>query len=112
MDSRTDGRSAPAPERPKLKGQDNGKRLHDKVCAALPPLPDQVRSDVAHDLIVDLLEGKITEADLKKVVPQYVSRHYAGYDNRFSTLSLDQPVPGTVNQRWDERIAADHEVWK
>jgi len=112
MDSRAAGRNVPANERTKLKAHGNGKKLHDKVRAALPPLPDQVRSDVAHDLIVDVLEGKIAEADLKKVMPQYVRKHYAGYDNRFSTLSLNQPVPGTVNQRWDDRIAADHEVWK
>ena len=78
----------------------------------MPPLPDHVGADVAQDLAANMLEGKITVADLPKVITQYVRKYYAGYDNRFSTVSLNQPVLGTDNQRWDERIAADHEIWR
>jgi hypothetical protein len=40
--------------------------------------------------------------DLRKNVGRYVKKHHQAYDNRFNTVSLDQPMPGTETQRWAE----------
>jgi hypothetical protein len=54
-------------------------------------LPDQVRSDVAQDMILGVLSGEISVNGKCRSI---ITKYYKGYDNRFRTLSLDQPVSG------------------
>jgi hypothetical protein len=83
------------------------------VNAVLPSsLPDQVRSDVAQDMMLAVLAGEIRENDLAKSVRRYIKKHHQAYDNRFNTVSLDQPMPGTETRRWAETIPSDHDVWR
>jgi hypothetical protein len=88
--------------------------LMQKVKASLPNLlPDQVRDDVVQDVMLDLHSGKISEADLSaKLSSRYISPHYKRYNNQFSTISLDQPIPGTDNQTLGDRISSQHDVWR
>jgi hypothetical protein len=89
------------------------RRLIGLVNAVLPTsLPEQVRADVKHDMIVGVLSGKIKEADVRKLVPKYISKHYKGYDNRFTTVSLDQPVAGMESGSLGDQISSDHDIWK
>jgi hypothetical protein len=92
---------------------ESGRRLIEMVNAEVPKsLPEQVRADVKHDMIVGVLSGKIKEADLRKHVRKYISMHYKGYDNHFNTVSLDQPAAGMENGSLVDQISSDHDVWK
>lgn len=94
------------------KAADPGRDLMMKVNSLLPRgMPEQVRADVAQDMILGVLSGELTEADLANSMKKYVTRYYKGYDNRFACLSFDQEVPGTDGQRWDDRIADDPFKW-
>lgn len=88
---------------------DKGRDLIAKVNAVIPKsFPEQVRADLAQDMILGVLAGDMTEADLAKSIPKYWTKYYKGYDNRFACLSWDQPVPGTDGQRWDDKISSDY----
>lgn len=82
-----------------------------RVSAAVPKtMPEQVRADVCQDLILGVLAGDFTEADLTAQVSRYIRQHYKTVEfNRFRDFSFDQPVPGTDGLRWDEVVAAPPE---
>ena len=61
---------------------------------------------------MDLVSGEIDKDDLAKSLSRYIARHYKKYDNRFHSVSLDQPVPGTENQKWADLISSQHDVWR
>jgi hypothetical protein len=82
------------------------------VDAVVKSLPEQVREDVRQDMILGVLSGKINEADLRKHVKKCKTMHYKGYDNRFSTVSLDQPVAGMEHGSLGDQISSDHDIWK
>ena len=74
-----------------------------KVNNALPNgLPEQVRSDVAQDIILGVLSGEITESALAIDVQKYIRAHYKKMEWRFDTLSLNAPVPGSDGGSWDD----------
>lgn len=76
-----------------------------RVNAALPyELPEQVRADVAQDVILGVLEGRISEDRLAADIKTFIRWHYRNVEWRYDTLSLDAPVPGTEDMRWDEVI--------
>ena len=73
------------------------------VSKAIPQnLPEQVRADVGQDIIVGLLSGAFTEAQLTAQVHHYVRNHYSRMEWRFDTVSLDSPVPGTDGVSYSE----------
>lgn len=83
--------------------REEGATLVDRVNAALPySLPEQVRADAAQDIILGVLEGHIREDDLAREIQSFIKSHYRRMEWRFDTLSLDAPVPGTEDMRWDE----------
>lgn len=97
----------------RVRKDESGRRLFEKVDALVSKsLRGQIREDVRQNMIRDVLAGKINEADLPKLVRQYATMHYKDYDNRFSTVSLDQPVAGMENQSLVDQISSDHDVWR
>jgi hypothetical protein len=58
-------------------------------------------SQYGHGMPLDLHSGKINEAELSpKLGRRYISEHHKGYDNRYNTLSLDQPIPEKMAENW------------
>ena len=62
------------------------------VLKALQRLPDDMRFTVASDMCIDILENKLTVANIPAKAPDYVRAHNRKFD-RFKTLSLDAPLP-------------------
>lgn len=84
----------------------DGADLIMRVNNVLPrQLPEQVRAEVAQDIIVGVLAGEISEAALAAEVLRYVREHYRRMEWRFDTFSLDQPRPGTDRQSWHEFLS-------
>ena len=65
-----------------------------------------MREDVVQDMILDLHSGEIAEADIcPKLCRRYITEHYKRYEeNRYNTLSLDQPSPGKENGKLGDQI--------
>jgi hypothetical protein len=97
----------------RMGSDDHARRLIPKVAAALPKLlSDQVREDVLQEMLLDLHSGKISEAELSpKLGRRYISEYYKRYDNRYNTLSLDQPVLGKESGKLGDLISSDRAVW-
>jgi hypothetical protein len=92
---------------------DHARRLIEKIRALLRQLsPEQEQGDVIHDIALDIHSGKISEADIcPKLCRRYVTEHYKRYNSRYNTVSLDQPLPGTDNQKLGDLISSEHNVW-
>ena len=71
-------------------------------------LPEQVRADVAQDLILGVLAGDFSEDELAAHVKKCVTKHYRTIEkNQFRDLSWDAPVPGTDGGRWDDLVSSE-----
>jgi hypothetical protein len=71
-------------------------------------LSEQVRADVAQDIILGVLSGELSENDLAKHVQTYIRRHYGKVEwNRFRDVSLDAPYPGTDNRSWHDVLSQE-----
>lgn len=75
------------------------------------PLSEHIREDIAQEMSVDVLAGKVTIDELAGLRAVYVKKHYKSYDNRFAVNSWDEPNPGTGKTLGDT-ISSSHEVWK
>lgn len=78
------------------------------VNGALPRhLPEQIRADVAQDMILGVLTGEITEQGLELQVRKYLRKHYKTVETPYLAISLNQPVPGTDGRNWNDILADD-----
>lgn len=92
---------------PPAPGEDLVARVH-RLTASLPV---HLREDVGQEMILGVLEGTISESQLAASVKDYAKKFYGSYDNRFSHVSLDAPVPGTEGMRWDETLSHERSIW-
>jgi hypothetical protein len=87
-------------------------KISERISAVCKTLPDNIREDVAQEMAVDVLDGKIALDQLRESRPEYVKRIHKAYDNQFNTQSLDRPLRGRRNSTFGDTISADHEIWK
>lgn len=87
-----------APIGERLQNALRGNALYSAVIAAIPAsLPSHVRDDAAQSLILDVLEGKIAEADISKAARHAIND---AYGDTFRCLSLDAVIPDTDGLRY------------
>lgn len=96
-------------------------RLTVVVNAMVPGFPDHIRADICQDLIVDLLSGDLSEAELIGSPRKYVQQKLRRYrDNAFYMPTLDDTELIDVLQydeakrRFDDYVEVDpeDEEWK
>jgi len=92
------------PEKP-----DGARNLVLLVNQAVPNYwPEHVRADVCQEMIVGLLDGSIQVDDLHDSVRRYITKHFKVQPQQYGEgglrLSLDAPVPGTIDLSWTERV--------
>lgn len=84
---------------------ENATAAHDlvvRVDAAIPySVPEQVRADVAQDMILAVLAGDCEETDLEAHVRRFIGRHYRTVEQSHGLVSLNQHIPGTDIERID-----------
>jgi hypothetical protein len=97
----------------RLGSDERTRRLIQKVKDTLPKsLTDQVREDVVQEMLLAIHSGEIIEADIcRKLCRRYVAEQNNRYDNRYNTLSLDQPAPGKDDGELGDLISSEHSVW-
>lgn len=52
-------------------------------------IPEQKRADIAQEMILGVLAGEISEADLERTARKYITRYHREYENRFRDVSFD-----------------------
>lgn len=69
---------------------------HDLILAvdALVPkgIPSDARADICQDMLVSILTGEITLANLQDTTPRFVKRIYQDMPSKYGHLSLDAPL--------------------
>ena len=75
-------------------------------------LPDQVRSDVAQDMILGVLSGEISENDLMENVGQYYHEILQRLRQSIQNPLARSAGAGTREDAWAEMISSHHEVWR
>lgn len=86
-----------------LDGASNGAEIRRRIllrdeyfaaASAMVPrgLPPDVRDDMTMEIVLALLEGAHTLDTAKKAIWSFAPPHYR---DRFKTMSLDAPIPGT-----------------
>lgn len=81
-------------------------KLVNLVNMALPRgLPEQIRGDVAQDMILGILSGEIDEDQIERQVRKYLRSHYKAVETPYLAISLNQPVPGTDDQNWGDVLS-------
>lgn len=58
-------------------------------------LPEFMRSDIASDITVALLEGIIKIGSLKSEARSYLTAHRKMFPDKWGPISIDAPIPGT-----------------
>ncbi len=90
-----------------LNGASNGAEIRRRIllrdeyfaaALAMVPrgLPPDVRDDMTMEIVLSLLEGTHTLDTAKKSIWSFTPPHYR---DRFKTMSLDAPIPGTESLR-------------
>lgn len=78
------------------------------VNGALPRgLPEQIRADVAQDMILGVLSGEIDEQGLEAHVRRYMRHHFKTVETPYLAVSLNQPVPGTDDRSWGDVLSTE-----
>ena len=90
----------------------DGEKVWKAVREACRVVPESCRDDVAGQVATDVIAGKLALDQIKKALPDYVTRFHKTLENRFTTRSLDQPLPGRPNTTLGDTIPADHEIWR
>lgn len=92
---------------PYLKGKPgDGAELIDAVNAVVPKtFADHQRADICQDLLLAILEGESTIADLKNGTAAAIKRYYKLHPGKFGPVSLDAPIPGTDGMKLIDTIA-------
>lgn len=81
--------------------------LYAAAVAAVPrSLPRDVRMDVVSAIVLAVLEGEISEAQIPANAQRFVTAHYRMFDQH-KTRSLDEPMAGSEKLRLGDTIAAD-----
>jgi hypothetical protein len=84
-----------------------GNAIFQAANAAVPrTLPEHIRADVIAALALGVLERRFTINDLPAEAKREIAAHNRMFD-RFKTVSLDAPMPGTDDMRRIDTIAAD-----
>lgn len=74
--------------------------------AAVPRgLPSDIRDDVISEIVVAVLCGDILESEIAASAKRFVTAFYRQFD-RFKTISLDAPIPGTDGLRLIDTLEA------
>lgn len=79
------------------------------VNGAVPKsLPPQVREDVCQEILIGMLAGEFTEAEMPNRIKDATSRVRREQEGHFLTLSLD--TPRRDGRSWHDMLAADDEL--
>lgn len=90
----------------------DGTDIVSAVDKAIPrSVPEQVRADVAQEIILGVLEGEITLEQVATQAKKYLSRLWREYDSQFSFVSLDRPIPGSDGRSWHDILGEDRSVF-
>jgi hypothetical protein len=66
------------------------------VARAIPlAIPPEIRADICQELLLSVLEGELSLADLKKGVAAAVTKYNRMFPGKFGPISIDAPIPGT-----------------
>jgi hypothetical protein len=85
----------------------NPDEVYRRVVAAIPKtLPRFARDDIASELCLAVLEGKLLVDNIEKEVAGFMRSYNREYDT-FKTVSLDAPVPGRDGETYMDRLPAD-----
>jgi hypothetical protein len=82
------------------------------VMKACQKLPDQIREDTAQSLMEGIVAGLIDVSRLPDYVTQYAREEYKVRDNRFTTVSLDQPLSDGSGAKLGDLVTTDREMWR
>lgn len=55
-------------------------------------IPSDIRADICQDMLVSILTGEITLANLQDATPRYVKQIYQDMPSKYGHLSLDAPL--------------------
>lgn len=66
-------------------------------------LPEQVRADVGQELLLAVLSGELSEADIPLHVPFFTRRIWGQQQSRFKELSLESTI-GESGRRLEDRL--------
>lgn len=81
--------------------------LYAAAAGAVPrTMPDHVRDDIISEIVIAVLEGDMTVADISDNVKRFVTAYWSGRDFH-RTVSLDATISGTDNLRLGDIIASD-----
>lgn len=72
-------------------------------------MPSEIKSDLCQDLLVAVLSGETSVANLPDVVNQYARQARRLLPDRWKTVSLDALVPGTDDLRGVDNLGACHD---
>jgi hypothetical protein len=76
-----------------------------RVYASLPSgLPNFIRDDVAGEMLLAALEGKLLVENIARSVGEFTKKYNRQFDT-FKTISLDAPIAGTGLRRIDLLVA-------
>lgn len=81
--------------------------LYATVSAVIPRgMPRHVRDDVISSIVLAVLEGELSQDDIRANAKRYITAYYREYD-QFRCVSLDALIPGTDNLRYADILAAE-----
>lgn len=78
--------------------------LYARARKAIPyGYPEDVREDVANDMVIALLDGELAADEIEKRARQYIAKHYKARD-WFTAVSYDAPKPGHEGKTYKDFI--------
>lgn len=96
----------------RVRMQEGNHDLPAVVMKACQKLPDYIREDTAQSLMEGIVAGRIDVSRLPDYVTQYAREEYKLRDNRFLTVSLDQPLSGDSYATLGDLVTTDREIWR
>ena len=95
---------------PYRKPTGHGGDMVQAVNSAIPKnIPEDVRADVAQELILGVLQGDITMEQVASEAAKYLRRFRREYEWDPQAFSWDQNVPGTDRLKWDDVLASSQQ---
>ncbi|WP_210212368.1 hypothetical protein, partial [Mesorhizobium sp. M4B.F.Ca.ET.049.02.1.2] len=105
-------RAAYARKRSILQANHSPEALMKAVYAAIPAaLPKFIRDEVAGEMMLAVLEGKLQMDGIRRSVAEHLRRYNKVYD-RFKFLSLDAPMAGTEDLRRIDTLTDEDSVFR
>lgn len=72
-------------------------------------IPEHIRADVCQDIVLDLLEGRLTRDTVKMYYTSKKIRSvFSFYDLTYRTISLDEPITHNSNTSFKDLLSDDH----